>query len=53
MLIIGHWKKKKKKIVPDSKKFEWWHKPRQIKKACVPDPATASEWEQKLNSIVW
>lgn len=45
----AHWKV----IVPDLKKFEWWHKPQQIKEACVPDPATASEGEQKLNSIVW
>lgn len=35
------------------KKFEWWHKPQQIKEACVPDPAMASAGEPKLNSIVW
>lgn len=39
-------------IAPDLKEFEWWHKPRQIKEARVPDPAAAAEWEQKLNSIV-
>lgn len=48
MAIIGHWKA----IVADLKKFEWWHKPQKIKKACVPDPTPASEGEQKLNSIV-
>ena len=46
--IISHWKA----IVSDLKKFEWWHKPQQIKEACVPDPAMASAGEQKLNSIV-
>lgn len=35
LALIRHWKV----IVPDLKKSEWWHKPQQIKEACVPDPA--------------
>lgn len=49
MAIIRH----QRVVVTDLKKFEWWHKPRQIKEACVPDLAVASAVQQKLNSIVW
>lgn len=49
VIIISHWKV----IITDMSKFEQWHKPQQIKEACVPDSTTASAGEQKLNSIVW